>query len=48
MSGLFLTRHLLRLEPVASLTANEIVAQLAPALRAALGPRSPRRAGHVP
>lgn len=48
MSGLFLTRHLLRLEPVASLTPNEIVAQLAPALRAALGPRSPRRAGNVP
>ena len=48
MSGLFLTRHLLRLEPVASLAPNEIVAQLAPALRAALGPRSPRREGHVP
>ena len=40
ISGLFLTRHLLQLEPVASLPADEIIAQLAPALRTALHPRA--------
>ncbi|MBE6474291.1 MAG: TetR/AcrR family transcriptional regulator [Actinomyces succiniciruminis] len=40
-SGLFLTRYLLRLEPVASLSADDVVAQLAPALRSALTPHGP-------
>ncbi|MBE6482549.1 MAG: TetR/AcrR family transcriptional regulator [Actinomyces ruminicola] len=38
-SGLFLTRYLLQLEPVASLPADDVVAQLTPALRSALAPR---------
>ncbi|MDU0348141.1 TetR family transcriptional regulator [Actinomyces sp. MRS3W] len=39
IGGLFLTRYLLRLEPVTSLPADDVVAQLAPALHSALGPR---------
>lgn len=46
ISGLFLTRHLLQLEPVASLPPEEIIAQLAPALRTTLHPR-PVRARHI-
>ena len=40
LAGLVFTRYVLRLEPVASMTADEIVRHLAPGLRAALhGPR---------
>lgn len=44
ISGLFFTRYLLKIEPVASLPARELVAQLAPALRVLLAthPASPR------
>jgi AcrR family transcriptional regulator len=40
LAGLVLTRYVLRLEPLASMTADEIARHLAPGLRAALhGPR---------
>jgi AcrR family transcriptional regulator len=40
LAGLVFTRYVLRLEPVASMTADEIVRHFAPGLRAALaGPR---------
>jgi AcrR family transcriptional regulator len=43
LAGLVFTRYVLRLEPLASMTADEIVRHFAPALRAALlGPRPVR------
>lgn len=39
ISGVFFTRYLLKLEPVASLPARDLAAQLAPALRALLSGR---------
>jgi AcrR family transcriptional regulator len=38
-SGLLFARHILRLEPLASMSPDEIVARLAPAMRAVLRPQ---------
>ncbi len=43
LAGIVLTRYVLQLEPIATMTVDEIVHHLAPGLRAALTVRSPIR-----
>ena len=43
MAGLFMTRYVLRIEPIASMERREVVAAMSPPLRAALG-QAARRA----
>jgi hypothetical protein len=44
IAGLILTRYVLRVEPIASMTPEELARRMAPALRAALaGPLRPGR-----
>ena len=43
MAGLFMTRYVLRIEPISSMERREVVAAMSPPLRAALG-RAARRA----
>jgi AcrR family transcriptional regulator len=43
--GLIFERYILRLEPLASMPADELVARMAPAMHAALAPRPGRSAG---
>lgn len=43
MAGLFMTRYVLRIEPIASMEQREVVAAMSPPLRAALG-QTARRA----
>lgn len=46
MAGLLMTRYVLRIDPIASMTGPEAVRALAPSLRAALSP--PRSTGRPP
>lgn len=39
MAGLFVTRYVIRIEPMRTMSAEEVVRAMAPSLRAALGPR---------
>lgn len=42
MAGLFMTRYVLRIEPIASMGRRDVVAAMTPSLRAALGSAAPR------
>jgi len=43
LAGIVLTRYVLQLDPIATMTVDEIVHHLAPGLRSALTVRSPTR-----
>lgn len=47
MAGLFMTRYVLRIEPIASMARREVVAALSPPLRAALGQAGGRPTGRA-
>lgn len=48
MAGLFMTRYILRLEPIVNLSRREVVSAMAPSLRAALGSSARRPSARRP